>query len=129
MDVNKKNMEDNLESFRDEVFIEGDATDSDTLLRAGVEKAAGLFAVTRDDNQNLVVSLTAKQLNPRLRIVARCNDTRNTEKMKKAGADAVVSPSGYGRVANGFREENAARPTVVSFLDTMLRDREKEYAG
>ena len=80
VDVNKKNIESNLESFRDEVFIEGDATDSDTLLRAGVEKAAGLFAVTGDDNQNLVVSLTAKQLNPRLRVVARCNDTRNTRK-------------------------------------------------
>jgi voltage-gated potassium channel len=122
VDVDKKNMEDNLESFRDEVFIEGDATDSDILLRAGVEKAVGLFAVTRDDNQNLVVSLTAKQLNPRLRVVARCNDTRNTEKMKKAGADAVVSPTAIG----GLRmASEMLRPTVVSFLDTMLRDREK----
>ncbi|MCJ7576471.1 MAG: potassium channel protein [Dehalococcoidia bacterium] len=122
VDVNKKNVESNLESFRDEVFIEGDATDSDTLLRAGVEKAAGLFAVTGDDNQNLVVTLTAKQLNPRLRVVARCNDIRNTEKMKKTGADAVVSPSAIG----GLRmASEMVRPTVVSFLDTMLRDRER----
>jgi len=122
VDVNKKNVESNLESFRDEVFIEGDATDSNALLRAGVEKAAGLFAVTGDDNQNLVVTLTAKQLNPRLRVVARCNDTRNTEKMRKAGADAVVSPSAIG----GLRmASEMVRPTAVSFLDTMLRDREK----
>jgi len=122
VDVDKKNVESNLESFRDEVFIEGDATDSDTLLKAGVEKAAGLFAVTGDDNQNLVVTLTAKQLNPRLRVVARCNDTKNTDKMKKAGADAVVSPSAIG----GLRmASEMVRPTVVSFLDTMLRDREK----
>ena len=122
VDVNKKNVESNLESFRDEVFIEGDATDSNALLRAGVEQAAGLFAVTGDDNQNLVVTLTAKQLNPRLRVVARCNDTRNTEKMKKAGADAAVSPSAIG----GLRmASEMVRPTVVSFLDTMLRDREK----
>jgi voltage-gated potassium channel len=122
VDVNRKNIESSLESFRDEVFIEGDATDSNTLLRAGVEKAAGLFAVTGDDNQNLVVSLTAKQLNPHLRVVARCNDIRNTEKMKKAGADAVVSPNAIG----GLRmASEMVRPTVVSFLDTMLRDREK----
>jgi len=122
VDLDKKSIEGNLESPRDEVFIEGDATDSDILLRAGVEKAAGLFAVTGDDNQNLVVSLTAKQLNPRLRVVARCNDTRNTEKMKKVGADAVVSPSAIG----GLRmASEMVRPAVVSFLDTMLRDRGK----
>jgi voltage-gated potassium channel len=68
------------------------------------------------------LSLTAKQLNPRLRVVARCNDIRNTEKMKKAGADAVVSPGAIG----GLRmASEMVRPTVVSFLDTMLRDREK----
>jgi voltage-gated potassium channel len=119
VDVNKDNLGASLESFGDEVFIEGDATDSDTLLKAGVEKAAGLFAVAGDDNQNLVVSLTAKQLNPKLRVVTRCNDTRNSQKMKKAGADAVVSPCAIG----GLRmASEMIRPTVVSFLDTMLRD-------
>jgi voltage-gated potassium channel len=122
VDANKNNLGASLESFRDEVFIEGDATDSDTLLKAGVEKAAGLFAVAGDDNQNLVVSLTAKQLNPKLRVVARCNDIRNSQKMKKAGADAVVSPCAIG----GLRmASEMIRPTVVSFLDIMLRDREK----
>jgi voltage-gated potassium channel len=122
VDVSKENMGKSMEPLHDEVFIEGDATDSNTLLKAGVAKAAGLFAVTGDDNQNLVVSLTAKQLNPRLRVVARCNDTRNSEKMKKAGADAVVSPNAIG----GLRmASEMVRPTVVSFLDTMLRDKER----
>jgi voltage-gated potassium channel len=122
VDVDKKNIERSLASLPDEVFIEGDATDSDTLLKAGIEKARGLFAVTGDDNQNLVVSLTAKQLNPNLRVVARCNELRNSEKIKKAGADAVVSPTAIG----GLRmASEMLRPTVVSFLDTMLRDRER----
>jgi voltage-gated potassium channel len=91
-------------------------------LKAGIEKAKGLFAVTGDDNQNLVVSLTAKQLNPNLRVVARCNEIKNSEKMKKAGADAIVSPTAIG----GLRmASEMVRPTVVSFLDIMLRDREK----
>ena len=119
VDVAKKNIERSLESLHDEVFIEGDATDSNTLLKAGVERARGLFAVTGDDNQNLVVSLTAKQINPKLRVVARCNDMKNSEKMKKAGADAVVSPNAIG----GLRmASEMLRPTVVSFLDIMLRD-------
>jgi len=74
VDANRKNIEKSLESPQGEVFIEGDATDSVTLSKAGIEKAKGLFAVTGDDNQNLVVSLTAKQLNPNLRVVARCNE-------------------------------------------------------
>jgi voltage-gated potassium channel len=119
VDTNKENIVKHLESLQDKVFIEGDATDSNVLLKAGVEKAAGLFAVTGDDNQNLVVSLTAKQLNPKLRIVARCSDMRNGEKMKKAGADAIVSPNAIG----GLRmASEMVRPTVVSFLDIMLRD-------
>lgn len=119
VDVNRAGIDRSLASVQDEVFIEGDATDSDTLSRAGIEKAAGLFAVTGDDNQNLVISLTAKQLNPRLKVVARCSDMRNSGKMKKAGADAVVSPTAIG----GLRmASEMVRPTVVSFLDIMLRD-------
>jgi voltage-gated potassium channel len=122
VDANKKNIERSLELLKDEVFIEGDATDSDTLLKAGIEKAKGLFAVTGDDNQNLVVSLTAKQLNPNLRVVAQCNEIKNNQKMRKAGADAIVSPTSIG----GLRmASEMVRPTVVSFLDTMLRDRER----
>jgi voltage-gated potassium channel len=122
VDINKNSIEKSLVSVEDEVFIEGDATDSDTLTRAGIENAAGLFAVTEDDNRNLVVSLTAKQLNPRLRVVARCNDTKNIQRTKRAGADAVVSPTAIG----GLRmASEMVRPTAVSFLDIMLRDKEK----
>lgn len=122
VDIDKRNIEKALELFRDEIFIEGDATDNSVLVKAGIEKARGLFAVTADDNQNLVMSLTAKQLNPKLRVVARCNDMRNSDKIKKAGADAVISPGFIG----GLRmASEMIRPMVVSFLDIMLRDREK----
>jgi len=122
VDVNRANIEKTLATLHDMVFIEGDATDNDILLKAGISSAKGIFAVTEDDNQNLVVSLTAKQLNANLRVVARCNEIRNIEKMKKAGADAVISPSLIG----GLRmASEMIRPTAVSFLDTMLRDREK----
>ena len=85
-------------------------------------EAKGLFAVSGDDNQNLVISLTAKQLDPNIRVVARCHDLKNMEKMKKAGANSVVSPTFIG----GLRmASEMARPAVVSFLDIMMRDKEK----
>ena len=80
VDASRINIERNLEILGDEVFIEGDATDNNTLLKAGIRRAKGLFAVTEDDNQNLVISLTAKQLSPNVRVVARCNEMKNSEK-------------------------------------------------
>lgn len=122
IDTERGKMEKALEEFQEKVFIEGDATDNNTLLKAGIKEAGGLFAVTGDDNRNLVISLTAKQLNPGVKVVARCNELTNIEKMKKAGADAVVSPNFIGglRIASEM-----IRPTVVSFLDRMLRDKDK----
>lgn len=122
IDVNGKDAEKILESLKDATFLEGDATDNDLLLKAGIKKAKGLFAVTDDDNQNLVICLTARQLNHNLRIVARCHEPKNIDKLSRAGADAVVSPDLIGglRIASEM-----IRPTVVSFLDIMLRDKEK----
>ena len=102
-----------------EILLQGDASDNDTLVKAGIQNAAGLFAVTADDNLNLVICLTAKHLNNNCRIVSQCNDMKNADKLRRAGADAVVSPSYIG----GLRmASEMVRPTVVTFLDTMLRD-------
>ena len=88
------------------------------LLAADLEDAKGVFAVTGDDSRNLMIVITAKQLKPSLRVVARCSETRNMEKMRKAGADAIVSPDFTG----GMRIASAMiRPHVVSFLDEMLK--------
>ncbi|MFC2072543.1 potassium channel family protein [Chloroflexota bacterium] len=122
VDGDKAVVEKALQSLPDHIVLEGDATNSDTLIKAGIERARGLFAVTGNDNQNLVISLTAKQVNPRVRVVARCNEVRNDEKIRRAGADAVVSPGFIGGVR---MTSEMIRPTVVSFLDMMLRERDK----
>jgi voltage-gated potassium channel len=121
VDKNKDSIERAGRDTTEEIVIEGDATENETLLKAGIEQARGVFAVTGDDNHNLVISLTAKQLNPGVKVVARCNETSNEAKMRKAGANAVVSPGYIG----GLRmASEMIRPTVVSFLDIMLRDRD-----
>jgi len=100
------------------LYLHGDASDDDVLVAADLEDAKGVFAVTGDDSRNLMIVITAKQLKPNVRIVARCMETRNMEKMRKAGADAIVSPDFTG----GMRIASAMiRPHVVSFLDEMLK--------
>jgi voltage-gated potassium channel len=100
------------------LYLQGDATDNDVLLAAGVTQARGVFAVAHDDSQNLVISLSAKQLNPSLRVVARCHEVKNAEKTLRAGADEIVSPDFTG----GLRLVSAmVRPQVENFLEAMFK--------
>ncbi len=102
-------------------YIRGDATEDDILLLAGIERCAGVFAATSDDNRNLVISLSAKHLNPSIRVIARCEDSRQILKMRKAGADMVVSPTYFG----GLRMvTDMVRPSVAPLMESLLRDGE-----
>jgi voltage-gated potassium channel len=99
----------------------GDATDADTLARANVQGAAGVFAAVDDDHDNVIITLTARQLNPRIKVVARCHDPKNVAKLKAVGADSTVSPTSIGALRMA---SEMVRPTVVGFLDMMLRDKD-----
>ena len=99
----------------------GDPASDEVLEAAGIKRAAGVVACTESDKENLVVTLSARQLNPSLRIVSRVTDIDSFDKIRRVGADAVVSPDFIG----GLRlASEMIRPTVVSFLDTMLRDKD-----
>ncbi len=101
------------------LFVIGDATDDHTLEEAGIERCTGVIAALSEDKDNLFVTVTASSLNPRARIVAKCIEVSARPKLLRAGARAVVSPTQIG----GLRlASEAIRPTVVEFLDLMLRD-------
>jgi voltage-gated potassium channel len=101
----------------DERVLVADATDDTALLEAGLKGAAGLFAVTGDDSKNMLISLSAKQLNPAVRVVARVHDVRNVEKCRRAGADEIVSPD----FAGALRMASAMlRPQAAGFIDELL---------
>jgi voltage-gated potassium channel len=100
--------------------VEGDPTDDDILAAAGIARAAGIVAAHDDDPVNIVVCMTARALNPGVRIVASVRDARSVPKMKKAGAAAVVSSIDIGAMRMA---SELVRPAAVSFLDQMLRDR------
>ena len=98
--------------------IVGDPAADQVLERAGVARAAGVVACLASDKDNVIVTLTARRLAPEARIIAASEKAENDPKMRVAGADAVVSPCRIG----GLRmASELVRPTVVSFLDKMLR--------
>lgn len=118
----QENLDALLERLPETQVLFGDPTDNEILQMAGIHRAIGLFATDTDDNRNLVICLSAIHLNPKLRIIAHVREPKNIEKMKNAGAQSVISSEQIG----GLRmASEMARPAVVSFLDTMLRDNEK----
>ncbi|MCL6519352.1 MAG: potassium channel protein [Armatimonadetes bacterium] len=105
------------------LFVEGDATDEKVLLAAGVERARGLISVAPTDADNTFIVLTAKGLNPNLYTVARSIKVEDEPKLRRAGADRVMSPY----ILGGKRMAWAAlRPTVVDFLENALYSEEYE---
>ena len=97
--------------------VVGDAADDDVLLRAGIERAAGLVAATGDDATNLFVALSAHTLNLDLPIVARANDPATAPKLIRAGATHVISPY----TLSGRRiARQLLYPSVTDFLDVVM---------
>lgn len=101
--------------------VAGDATEDEILKKAGVERASGIFAALRNDQDNAFVALSAKGLNPKLRVVSRQLELGSREKLLRSGADQVVNPEFIG----GLRmASEMIRPAAVGFLDSMIRDRD-----
>jgi voltage-gated potassium channel len=105
-------------------YLVGAAEDDNVLRGAGIERAAGLIACLADDKDNLFVTLSGRALNPALRIVSKVVDELARPKLITAGATAVVNTTAVG----GLRMvSELVRPSVVTFLDSMLRDPGEPY--
>ena len=76
--------------------MHGDPTRDDDLLAAHVREALGLVAATGNDSDNVYITLTARSLNPSLRIVARASRPDVEDKLLRPGADQVISPHAIG---------------------------------
>lgn len=100
------------------LYICGDATEDQNLIAAGIERASGIIISLPSDRDNLYVTMTARMLNRKIRIISRLIDQKRELKLKTAGANKIVSPNYIG----GLRmASEMIRPTVVDFLDSMLR--------
>ena len=105
--------------------ISGDATLDQTLVAAGIERCAGLVATLPSDADNLYILLSAKTLNPHIRTIVRANSPEASQKLQRAGADAVISPhlTGAKRMATA-----ALRPQVLNFLDRIVSGNDRSLS-
>ncbi len=103
------------------LWMVGDATREEDILRCGIKHARGLICVLRNDQDNVYAILTARGLNADIRIITRANEYESERKLKRAGADHVVSPFKIGgsRIASVM-----LRPSITHFMDGLARAEE-----
>ncbi len=106
------------------LHVEGDAADDHVLMAAGVRVARGLVSAVDTDAENVFVVLTARVLNPRMRIVARAVTAEAEAKLLRAGADRVISPIliGARRMA-----QLVLHPQIADYLETISKTAAGEY--
>jgi voltage-gated potassium channel len=100
------------------ILLHGDDTSDEVLQRAGVERARSLITVVASDADNLYITMSSRLLNDKLFIVARAEEHRSEQKLLRAGANRVVSPT----ILGGARVAQAVlRPAVVDFIELATR--------
>jgi voltage-gated potassium channel len=104
-------LDNSKESFS---FLEGDATEDETLLQAEVNNATTLVSTLPNDAQNLFIVLTARSLNPKLTIISRASSESAEKKLRMAGVDHIVMPE---KVGGMHMARLVARSNIVEFLD------------
>jgi len=105
-----------LRSETNYLFVEGDATLDETLAEAGIQRAAAIVITLPDDADNLFITLSARQINPALRIISRANGVADEIKIRRAGADHTVIPERIG----GFYMANLVnQPDLVEFFNLL----------
>jgi voltage-gated potassium channel len=126
IDLDEKKLKEIADDYpkADYTYLVGDATDDEIMETSNLPSARGVVAALPSDKDNLFLAVWGRQTNPKLRIVARCAEVGHAEKIKKAGADSVVSVNYIG----GMRlVSEMVRPSVVKFLDEMLRDKRSAF--
>lgn len=99
----------------------GDATEDDVLLVAGIQKAQGVVCALSEDAYNVFIALTARAINPGLKIVARAEKPETIEKMRRAGADKIISPAQIGGYQMAM---SILKPATVDLVDTLFTSRD-----
>jgi voltage-gated potassium channel len=96
------------------VYLAGDATEDDLLIRAGVEKAQAVLITLPEDADNVFIVLSARSLNPNVHIISRASHQSATAKLYKAGANNVVMPDMIGGT---HMATLVSKPDVIEFID------------
>ncbi len=98
------------------LLVEGDATQDHILEKAAIERADALITALPNDAENLFVVLSAKQLNPKVKIISRASNHHSVRKLKIAGADHVIMPD---KIGGEHMASLIVTPGVLEFLDNL----------
>ncbi|MEJ7823587.1 MAG: NAD-binding protein [Chitinophagaceae bacterium] len=100
---------------RDEIlYIKGDATDDEVLSSAGIERAKALITALPEDADNVYIVLSARSLSNTIQIISRSSTPGSATKLKKAGADSVISPD---KIGGTHMATLVSKPDVIEFID------------
>jgi len=99
------------------LYIQGDASDDETLENANIKTAKALITALPNDADNLFVVLTARELNPNLKIISRASEGQSVKKLKSAGATNVIMPD---RIGGQRMAKLVTQPDVIEFLDYIM---------
>ncbi len=106
-----------LEDERNFLVIEGDATQEEVLLEAGLQRSGALITTLPNDADNLLIVITARQFNPGMTIISRASDERAEKKLKRAGATNVIMSD---KIGGQRMAKLVVQPDVVEFLEKIM---------
>lgn len=106
------------------LVVQGDATDDEVLLSAGIQRSKALISTIASESENVFIALSARELNPEIFITARVESKSAEKKLLRAGADRMVSPHEMGGIRMALV---TLRPDIVDFMRIVTGDREKGF--
>lgn len=117
--------EDVINQVREEdiLFVQGNAVEDETLIEAGIKSASTLICALPSDADNLFIVLSARQINPNLKIISRASEETSFKKLKLAGADNVILPD---KIGGDHMANLVVTPDLVEFLDNLSVSGEKD---
>ena len=110
----KKEIISTLNHKYSDLVIQGDSTQDEVLIRAGVLKAKALITTLPVDADNVFIVLSARSLNPKLTIISRASEDTTDKKLKIAGADNVIMPD---KIGGAHMASLVMKPDVMEFVD------------
>lgn len=105
-----------LRETTDFLFVEGDATDDEILEEAGIRRAMSIVITLPKDADNLFITLSARQINPALRIITRASSIADETKIRRAGANHTVVPE---RIGGFYMATLLNKPDLVEFFNLL----------
>lgn len=110
---NRENVIEEMKEDESILFLEGDATEEDILVEAGIEKAKAIITTLPEDPDNVYVVLSARELNPNITIISRASIESSESKLRRAGANNVIMPE---KIGGAHMAALVTKPDITEFF-------------